>query len=51
MAIKEWLLPPMILVGLVAWLLLGLVVLALSPILICMVAAGAYLFEPDLDGY
>lgn len=37
--------------GIVGWIALGLLVLAVAPFVIGMVLIGAVIFAPDLEGY
>ena len=37
--------------GLVGWFLLGLLILALSPLIVGLVYAGAVVFGPDMEGH
>lgn len=37
--------------GIVGWIIVGVIALALAPFVIGMVILGAVIFAPDMDGY
>jgi hypothetical protein len=37
--------------GLIGWVIVGALVLVLSPFVVGMILIGAVVFEPDMEGY
>lgn len=41
----------LMMLGIVGWVIVGVVALVLAPFVIGMVVIGAVIFAPDMDGY
>lgn len=41
----------LMMLGIVGWIIVGVVALALAPFVIGMILMGAVIFAPDMDGY
>ncbi len=41
----------LMMLGIVGWIIVGVLALALSPFVIGMIVICAVVFEPDMDGY
>lgn len=41
----------LMMLGIVGWVIVGVVMLVLAPFVIGMLLLGAYVFAPDMDGY
>jgi hypothetical protein len=49
--LKNILMAAVSMLGLLGWMVFGLLVLLLSPLIIGIVVIGAVIFAPDMDGY
>lgn len=49
--LKETLVFIAMMLGIVGWVIAGLLALALAPFVIGMIVICAVIFEPDMDGY
>gem|GEM_PF-4229934 len=41
----------LMMLGIVGWVIVGVIALALAPVVIGMLLLGAVIFAPDMDGY